>query len=280
MQDQITDKTSVAYQRIAWEALKKSINGIVNKANITNMGFIIPEILKLNLVRGRGLLARSVITAQTAAPTFTHVYAGLVAVINTKFPQNVDLILRRLIVNFKKGFRRNDKTLCASSTRFIAHLVNQQVAHELLALEILTLLLENPTDDSVEIAVGFMKECGQKLSEVTPRGVHAIFERSRSILHEAAIDKRVQYMVEVMFANRKDGFKDFPAIADGLELVEESDQYTHMLTLEENYDTEDLLNIFKHDPEYLENEEKYKAIRAEILGEEEQRFRRKRVRRR
>lgn len=70
----------------------------------------------------------------------------------------------------------------------------------------------------------------------------AIFERSRSILHEAAIDKRVQYMVEVMFANRKDGFKDFPAIADGLELVEESDQYTHMLTLEENYDTEDLLS--------------------------------------
>lgn len=27
-------------------------------------------------------------------------------------------------------------------------------------------------------------------------------------------------------------------------------------------------DIFKHDPEYLENEEKYKAIRAEILGEE------------
>lgn len=29
-----------------------------------------------------------------------------------------------------------------------------------------------------------------------------------------------------------------------------------------------LIDIFKHDPEFVENEEKYKAIRAEILGEE------------
>jgi hypothetical protein len=35
----------------------------------------------------------------------------------------------------------------------------------------------------------------------------AIFERLRTILHEGSIDKRVQYMIEVMFAIRKDGFK-------------------------------------------------------------------------
>ncbi len=39
-----------------------------------------------------------------------------------------------------------------------------------------------------------------------------IFERLRNILHEAQIEQRVQYMVEVIFANRKDGFKDFPAV--------------------------------------------------------------------
>ena len=35
----------------------------------------------------------------------------------------------------------------------------------------------------------------------------AVFERLRNILHNAEIDKRVQYMIEVMFAVRKDGFK-------------------------------------------------------------------------
>ena len=51
-----------------------------------------------------------------------------------QFPQNGELLIRRLIINFKKGYRRNDKTLCLSSTRFIAHLVNQQVVRVLLKL--------------------------------------------------------------------------------------------------------------------------------------------------
>ena len=47
-------------------------------------------------------------------------------------------------------------------------------AHEVLALEILTLLLETPTDDSVEVAIGFLKEVGQKLTDVSPRGINGI----------------------------------------------------------------------------------------------------------
>lgn len=75
----------------------------------------------------RGLLARSVITAQAASPTFTHVYAALVAIINTKFPQIGELIATRLVLAFRRAFKRNNKNACLSSVRFIAHLVNQQV---------------------------------------------------------------------------------------------------------------------------------------------------------
>ena len=107
---------------------------------------------------------------------------------------------------FRRSFRRNQKDLCLNACRFVAHLVNLQVVHEIMALEILTLLLENPTDDSVEVAVGFIKEVGLKLSEVSPRALGAIFERLRNILHEASIDKRTQYMIEVLFAIRKDNF--------------------------------------------------------------------------
>ena len=48
-------------------------------------------------------------------------------------------------------------------------IICSQVAHEVLALQILTLLLETPTDDSVEIAISFLKESGQKLCEVISR---------------------------------------------------------------------------------------------------------------
>jgi pre-mRNA-splicing factor CWC22 len=41
-----------------------------------------------------------------------------------------------------------------------------------ISLEVLTLLLENATEDSVEVAISFLKECGQKLTEVSPRGIN------------------------------------------------------------------------------------------------------------
>ncbi len=57
----------------------------------------------------RGLLARSTLQAQAASPIFTHVYAAVLAIINSKFPQIGELILKRIILNFRKGYRRNDK---------------------------------------------------------------------------------------------------------------------------------------------------------------------------
>lgn len=242
MQAEITDKSSEAYQRISWEALKKSIHGFINKINVDNIGIVTRELLKENIVRGRGLLCRSIIQAQAASPTFTHVYAALVAIINSKFPNIGELLLQRLVITFRRGFRRNDKTICVTASKFIAHLVNQRVAHEILALEILTLLVETPTDDSVEVAIAFLKECGQKLTEVTGKGVNAIFEMLKNILHEGRLEKRVQYMIEVVFQVRKDGFKDHVPVVEQLELVEEDDQFTHLIMLDEATENQDILS--------------------------------------
>lgn len=245
LQAAITDKASIPYQRIAWEALKKSIHGFINKVNVDNIGVITRQLLKENIVRGRGLLCRSIIQAQAASPTFTHVYAALVAIINVKFPNTGELLLHRLVIQFKRGFRRNDKAICLSSSRFIAHLINQRVAHEILALEILTLLVETPTDDSVEVAIAFLKECGMKLQEVSSKGVNAIFEMLKNILHEGKLEKRIQYMIEVVFQVRKDGFKDHIAVVEALELVEEDEQFTHLIMLDEATDTQDGLSKYR-----------------------------------
>jgi len=168
---------------------------------------------------------------------------------------------------------------------FIAHLVNQVVAHELIALQILVLLLEKPTDDSVELAVAFMREAGAYLSENSPKAAAGVFERFRAVLHEGSIDKRVQYMIEVLMQVRKDKFKDNPIVPEGLDLVEEEDQITHRVSLDDELQVQEGLSmyhalvvhcngglrvstdLFKADPKFLENEERYKEIRAEILGE-------------
>ena len=46
---------------------------------------------------------------------------------------------------FKRAFKRNDKPICLAVAKFIAHLTNQLVVHELLALQILILLVANPS---------------------------------------------------------------------------------------------------------------------------------------
>ncbi|KAJ5943055.1 hypothetical protein N7516_003223 [Penicillium verrucosum] len=268
LQAQITDKTSKEYQRMAWEALKKSINGLINKVNVSNIKFIVPELFAENLVRGRGLFCRSIMKAQAASLPFTPIYAAMASIVNTKLPQVGDLLLTRLIVQFRKAFKRNDKAVCISSTTFIAHLCNQQVAHEMLAAQVLLLLLHKPTDDSVEIAVGLTREVGQHLEEMNAPIALAVFDQFRNILHEADIDKRVQYMIEVLFQVRKDRYKDNPAIKEELDLVEEEDQITHRAGLDDELETQDTLNIFKFDAEWEEHEEAYKKLKAEILGEE------------
>ena len=103
------DKNSPEYQRITWDALRKSITGIVNRVNIANIKQIVPELFSENLIRGRGLFARSMMKAQAASLPFTPVFAALVAIINTKLPQVGELILTRLISQFRRAFKRNDK---------------------------------------------------------------------------------------------------------------------------------------------------------------------------
>lgn len=58
-----------------------------------------------NLVRGRGLLCRSIMKSQMASPTFSNIYAALVAVINTKFPEFGELLLTRVILQVRAATR-------------------------------------------------------------------------------------------------------------------------------------------------------------------------------
>jgi pre-mRNA-splicing factor CWC22 len=267
LQAAITDRSTKEYQRMAWDALKKSINGLVNKINTGNIKFVVPELFGENLIRGRGLFCQSLLKAQHASLPFTPIYACLAAICNTKLPQVGELLVKRLIMRFRKAFKRNDKAVCLSSTMFIAHLVNNQVVHETLAAQILLLLLAKPTDDSVEIAVGLMREVGLFLEEMSPRITNAVFDQFRNILHEADIDRRTQYMIEVLFQVRKDKYKDNPVIKEELDLVEEDDQITHRLGLDDEINTQDSLNVFKFDPDWEANEQEYKRLKAEILGE-------------
>nr|CDS35291.1 pre mRNA splicing factor CWC22 [Hymenolepis microstoma] len=268
MQTKITDKSTDAYQRIAWEALKKSIQGLINRVNVSNVSQVVRQLLMENIVRGRGLLVKSLITSQMTSTAFTHIFAALIAIINTKFPQIGELLLKRLINEFQKAFRRNQKDRCLSTGKFLAHLVNQKVAHELIVLQLLKLLLKKTTNDSVEVSVALLKECGAFLSRVNPDGLADIFDHLRRVLNKSQCDKRISYMIEVLFQIRRDKWRDYPIVIPELDLIKEDDQITHTLSPLDQVETEDSLNIYRFDSEYEANEARYIEILETLLGDD------------
>ena len=261
---------SMHKQQQNWEELKKAIHGTINRLNNATIKSLITDLFaKANLVRGKGLLAKAVLRAATTSPAYAPVYAALIAVINTKLPEIGELCLSRAILTFRKSYARKDRGLTLSVTTFLGCLFNQGLCHELLCLQLLTILLEgDPTDDSVEVAVSFSKVVGMALLESSPAGVHAIMERFRNLLHDGSIGRRVQYKIDELMKVRKNGFKDFPTVVDELDLVERDDQIMHEIGLDdEDLEEERDLDLFHFDDEWNQNESSWIDIRKEILEE-------------
>merc|ERR1712113_905306 len=172
---------------------------------------------------------------------------------------------------FRRAFMRNDKPICLVSLQFIAHLINQGVAHELLGLEILMVLLEQPTDDSVDLAASFTKNVGSYLQDLAPKGLHAVYERFRGILRKGTIKKKTQFTIEGLFSIRRIGFDEtgHPARLKNLDLIVEEDQITHEISLDEDIDPEIGLDVFTYDNRYDEKESEYNNFKKEILGSTE-----------
>lgn len=72
----------------------------MNKVNAVNIQHVIIELLNENLIRAKGLLARAIIKGQMASPSFTNVYTALISVLNTRLPDIVYLIIKRVCLQF------------------------------------------------------------------------------------------------------------------------------------------------------------------------------------
>ena len=62
MMREVDDKASPAYQRLTWDALRKSINGLVNKVNAANIKHLLPELFGEARWPARARARRSLLT--------------------------------------------------------------------------------------------------------------------------------------------------------------------------------------------------------------------------
>jgi pre-mRNA-splicing factor CWC22 len=270
MQAQLSDKKSLEWQKMEWEAGKKTINGLINKVTGASIKHIIPSMFEIDLVRHRGSFCKSLMRAQQSSEPFSPVFACMASVVGSKLPQVTELLITRLLVAFRKSLTRNDRAVARSTSTFLAQLANFGVMSETTVAQMLLTLLNKPTDDSIEIAANVLKQSGAFLEEVSPGIAGLVFDRLREILHEGTnLEKRSQYILETLFVTRQEKYKDNPPIPEELDILEESDMVTHNISLDdESLNPKNNLNVFKFDPDYEEHEEQFNQLKRQILGEE------------
>ena len=271
----VGDRSSAYYLLKHWDAYRKRISNLVNHVTVDNVKLVAAALLKdNNMCDGAGVFVTSCLKAQmAAAPEMTPVFAALVAKLNSSVHDIGRLVLKRLLMHWRRAFRRNDRHVLLKATKFLAHLLNQQVAKETLALDIVTRLLAEPTDDDkVECAVGFVQDVGRLLRCFLHKEIRGIIERFLEILYEGGVNDRVQIMIEELCAHRKARFQDFPAKPPELDLLAVGECKIHEVTLDDELEIDEEsgahYDVFGTHPSFMEHDDKteYESIIHEHLG--------------
>lgn len=247
------------HQKFEWNENKRKITGLINRANSSNITLVITDLFQCNLVRYKGLFVSALLKAQETSPVYTDVYAALLAVINSHIKSIGELLINRLILQYRVSFMNNNKPKCLAAVKFLAHLTNQEVISEVLGFQLLTHLINKPTPSSIEIGVTFLKECGAKLEQLNSPYLHEVFKTLRDISLENDFDSRTHDMIDLIHNIRRDKFQECTPIRDPLDLVKEEDRFTHSIQLSDpkKGDQRMELNYFKFDPSWTETEAKY-----------------------
>ena len=271
-------------QRRTWQEQSRHIHGCINRLSVTNLKDRIVHLLQhVNVVRMRGCMAHSLVQAMTSTTSASYhaVYASFLAVLHSKLPTVGQVTVHRLVDQFRKAYAHKDKARVTALAMALSHLFVQAVLHELLVLQLLTLLLTGPsssssntgpTHDSLSVAITILEIVGGTLRQVSPAGHRAILDQLRALLaSQRELHPQVQQALQDLLASQqqqRNHDTDSPAVDPRLDLVELEDQITLTdLDLDQpELDTCYELDHFQYDPHHVQHEREWLAIQRELLG--------------
>lgn len=128
--------------------------------------------------------------------------------------------------------------------------------------------LENPTNDSILLAVSIMFAGGQFLLKNSANASTMVFDKLRSFLQDTDVsfNSSSTQEIESLLRERRHNFNGHPPIPSDLDLVEDNDVETHTVLLDETIDTQDNLNSYCFAKNWEKEEESYREELSFILG--------------
>eukprot|EP00796_Vickermania_ingenoplastis_P011072 gene11072-7703_t len=269
---------SVADQQEAWRALSRSIVSIFNRLTTTNAEDAAVELLRENIVRGRGLVAAEAIRAQQLNPELTPTLVAVLAQVNRSCPLVVQLLCHRLAVEWPQAYRRKDFQRVENINTFLAWLYIFHVTNKDVVMEILVTLLtsERRTDEDVDLASKLFSIAFKALAQRDSRVFHTVvLQAFRDLLAMDDDASRLSPRAQAALSRCLQEVRTWEKKKDEESLIPEhlaqwdlEEQACHELELGKEYPTERHLDRFQVDPNYEENEKKYESIRRAVLGEQ------------
>lgn len=252
-------------QRKNWEYISHFIDGLIDKLDLSNVEECYWALFKVNFVRARRVLIKSILNHQEVHAKKSILHAALVTLINSVDPGMGEELAKEATSLFLKGYERNDKRLCYTMIEFIAELFNYEVVHEILILQIFHLLTENLNESSSGLVILFMTLTGKRLSLLSKTAHNLVYERLRSFLQEETLKKETSERIECLFDLRRRNYPSTPPLLN----LPKHNIFTHTLIidLDKPFIPTDTLEAFDYDPNYFETEEAFEKLRAKVLAE-------------
>lgn len=258
-------------QRLDWVRTKRSISQLLELCDEPNVRETSIAIFQsVNLFHFKGVLVRRLMKIQRQRRHLSAVYASLVAVLNSKLPEIGELLIDRLILQFRRAFRNNNKPQCVATTQFLGHLVNQRVCSEVLVLQILQLLFDkSPSSATISIGVALVKVVGAHLERNSHAALDVIIQRLSILVQEQVMDRNGVRETSKVLAKRRSGFT---RMLPQLDLVEDDDQPEegpYVATLDELVEAHAEWDTFHFAEDYNETEAEYSTFKEDVLGSQQ-----------
>ncbi|EKF29037.1 hypothetical protein MOQ_007195 [Trypanosoma cruzi marinkellei] len=272
--------TSEALQRESWQALSRSITGIINRVSGENVHLSATELFRENIIRGRGLLCRSLMRAQLADPDLSDVFASLVSRVNKEFSVIGLLLVKRLVVQWWRLHRRRDWVALRCVSRFLAWLyifnvVSVDVIYQIILAH---LTAEKRCDDDVDQAAALFRDTFRAMSQRDVAEFHAhVLTPIRDLLamddDAFRLSARAQTLLEACLREVQEWERvkhTVSIVSPQLLLVEPCEQKCHEVDLDDaaKMNAEEQLDRFVFDADYDAHEDAYETARCAVLGDD------------
>eukprot|EP00758_Cryptobia_borreli_P001235 Tbor_TRINITY_DN2055_c0_g1::TRINITY_DN2055_c0_g1_i1::g.12126::m.12126/K13100/CWC22; pre-mRNA-splicing factor CWC22 len=278
------EPSDTTLQRKEWNALSRRIIGAVNRASPSNFTDCAASILRRNIIRGKGIYCKAVMRMQEENPQLSEVFCALTSVINRHFPEVGALLVKRLVIQWRRYYRRKNLPGIQSTGKFINNLFTFHIIDGNMILKMLSAVLcqDEVTEFHIDIGTELFRGCFKSLEERHAKEFHFILGLFRDLLHAdpKILSVRSESVVVTLFdtiqswQSRKSSEPIIPKVYQDL-FSPDIDPQMHS---EIDFDDEDLggngtlgnsentLDRFQYDPDYSIAEELYNEQKTAILG--------------